>query len=160
MIIFGWNRQTVWFIGQVLERHCEHCGNTGYWLLFRRTTWFTLFFIPVIPYKTEWLYICPICKDSVQLNSGQIEKYKLIAELNKRAVDGEVTESEFAREFSRLSSMTEDKKYIAPVHGEIVREISQDKIDDLVHCLTCSSEIDSDSDFCKKCGSKNEKKTK
>ena len=54
MIIFGWNFQTIKQIGFVFKKVCEHCNNEEYWVLTRTITWFTLFFIPVIPYSFKF----------------------------------------------------------------------------------------------------------
>lgn len=47
--------------------------------LLKITTWFTLFFIPVIPYKTEYISVCPICNSLLHLSKEDF----------MRAADGE-----------------------------------------------------------------------
>jgi len=54
MIIFGWGHQTIKNIGPTFKNHCSHCNNEDYWTLTKYTTWFTLFFIPVIPYSIKY----------------------------------------------------------------------------------------------------------
>jgi len=35
--------------------------------MYKVTSWFTFFFIPVIPYRTVYLLVCPICGQAEQL---------------------------------------------------------------------------------------------
>lgn len=80
-IIFGWGRKTLKRHGPVFERQCERCNNTDNWVLYTRRTWFTLFFIPVIPYSKEHLVICPVCSYGFVISN---EKFKEL----KEALDG------------------------------------------------------------------------
>lgn len=76
MIIFGWGRVTKKFIGEVFQRTCQYCNTTSTWQLCIVRTWFTLFFIPVIPYKTTYCVACPNCGSYVKLTQEQFEKMK------------------------------------------------------------------------------------
>lgn len=80
-------------------------------MLMRRTTWFTLFFIPVIPYKTEWWLLCPTCQYGITLESEQVEKIRPVAEANHQLSKGEITETEY---FARMAALngTEETKVI------------------------------------------------
>ena len=46
---------------------CNQCGYETYWELLNSRSWFTLFFIPIFPYKTEELLICPRCECGVKI---------------------------------------------------------------------------------------------
>ena len=78
MIIWGWGRQTRRTLGVVGISKCSHCGATAEFHLVQRRTWFTLFFIPVIPYSSEHHVLCSSCEwgwtptepDLVQLKAG------------------------------------------------------------------------------------------
>ena len=37
------------------------------------TTWFTLFFIPIIPYKRQYLLVCPICGQAQQVTREEFD---------------------------------------------------------------------------------------
>jgi hypothetical protein len=47
---------------------CHHCYNATRWNISKQTNWFTLFFIPVIPVKTEYWKICPVCRQGKRLS--------------------------------------------------------------------------------------------
>lgn len=77
MIIFGWGKTTKKFVAQVFEKTCSYCNTTEIWRLCIVRTWFTLFFIPVIPYKTAHCIICPKCGSYIPLTKEQFEQFKL-----------------------------------------------------------------------------------
>jgi hypothetical protein len=60
--LFGFGKQTVDYLGSAGTRVCPNCSNRAEWSSVRIRTWFTLFFIPVFPYKTLTVALCPVCK--------------------------------------------------------------------------------------------------
>jgi|LSQX01.3.fsa_nt_gb hypothetical protein len=101
-IIFGWGRQTLKSFGPVLKYHCDHCNNDKHWDLYCKRTWFTLFFIPVIPYSTEYLLLCPVCKYGVKLEKERFEEYKAIAQCNTALLNKVITQEEHAARMGQL----------------------------------------------------------
>ncbi len=71
MLIFGFGHRTVKDFGTVGKDHCKHCNNNVDMHKLRVTTWFTLFFIPLIPYRTIYLIACPICNNAVQVSKEE-----------------------------------------------------------------------------------------
>jgi len=68
LVIFGFGHMTKKeneLPGQVV---CPNCRNAVRMQLTKQTTWVSLFFIPVIPYKTEYRKICPVCRQGIQLH--------------------------------------------------------------------------------------------
>lgn len=61
-------------LGQVGYYHCNRCNNDGYWRLMKVTNWFTLFFIPVIPYRTKYYVYCPVCHDTSQVPKEEAKR--------------------------------------------------------------------------------------
>ena len=59
--IFGFGKQTIKTTWSNNDRTCPRCNNTKKWPYKKITYWFTLFFIPIIPYKVVYLTVCPIC---------------------------------------------------------------------------------------------------
>lgn len=101
-IIFGWGRQTLKSFGPVLKYHCDHCNNDKHWVLYCKRTWFTLFFIPVIPYSTEYLMLCPVCKYGVKLEKDRFEEYKAIAQCNTELINKAITQEEHSSRMDQL----------------------------------------------------------
>lgn len=73
-VLFGFGHKT--FNEKQLRdvTHCYHCNNVTNWILSRQTNWFTLFFIPVIPFKTEYQVYCPICKKGHKITQNEFDQ--------------------------------------------------------------------------------------
>lgn len=67
-------------LGTVDYLHCSRCNNDSNWRLMKTTSWFTLFFIPVIPYRRVYYVYCPICH---WITKVPREEAKRIMEKNK-----------------------------------------------------------------------------
>lgn len=76
MIIFGWGHRTAKNFGPVRRISCGNCNNETNWHLQKLTTWFTLFFIPVIPYRMDYLLVCPICRCCVEIKKEEFDQLK------------------------------------------------------------------------------------
>ena len=59
-ILFGWGFKTTKQFGRRPDCVCPVCSNQGTDFI-KITTWFTLFFIPIIPIGFEYVEICPNC---------------------------------------------------------------------------------------------------
>ena len=95
MIIFGWGRHKDQDLGPVVRMSCKNCNNQEYWRLRKVSTWFTLFFIPIFPYESHKLLVCPICKAGVKLKDQQFSEMLAIAKDNNSFLNGEITKEEY-----------------------------------------------------------------
>ena len=59
VILFGW-RSKPKVVGQ-LQNKCSHCKRKTMHGLVKVTKWFTLYFIPVIPFSNKLYDICGVC---------------------------------------------------------------------------------------------------
>ena len=55
-------------------RHCYHCNNDAPWILEKTKYYVSLFFIPVIPMKTQYLFYCPVCGNAQKLDKEEFER--------------------------------------------------------------------------------------
>jgi hypothetical protein len=60
--IIGFGKTTADYIGSAGIRSCPRCGRRAEWGTYRVRTWCTLFFIPLFPYKTVTVDVCPVCR--------------------------------------------------------------------------------------------------
>lgn len=151
MIIFGWGRQTIKQIGIVFKQMCGHCNNEEYWVLTRTITWFTLFFIPVIPYSVKYFLSCPICKYGLELNGKQVDDLKPLAELNQKLIDGKITTDEYHVQLNLINS----DETAETVNIETIKDgVLPDGNKDLVYCANCGTGLTKELKFCGNCGSK------
>lgn len=90
--VFGWGKVTKKVVGPMFEKTCGYCNCTQTWQLCKNRTWFTLFFIPVIPYNTKYSISCPNCGSFIELSEEQFNAMKTDlhptdATLNANAID-------------------------------------------------------------------------
>jgi hypothetical protein len=76
MIIFGWNFITRKKFGTYAIQECNLCKRVTEWILCKRTKWITLFFIPIIPYDSEFCLECNHCKGYIRLSENEFVKCK------------------------------------------------------------------------------------
>lgn len=86
-IIFGWGKRTLKNHGSVSKYHCDHCRNEESWNLCTSTTWFTLFFIPIIPYSVEHYLLCPVCSYGVNLDKSKFDNLLSSINISNKAIN-------------------------------------------------------------------------
>lgn len=59
MIIFGIKEKVTELLTG--NRVCANCGQVTWHILYKVTKWFALFFIPIIPYSSEYFIHCNAC---------------------------------------------------------------------------------------------------
>ena len=64
--IFGFGKRKVDYLGSAGVRVCPNCRNRAEWSTYRVRLWFTLFFIPIYPYRTQFVSACPVCHHEVE----------------------------------------------------------------------------------------------
>jgi Protein of unknown function (DUF2510)/zinc-ribbon family len=82
IIIFGLRRLRKG-LGPVMLR-CANCGASPL-VLFRISTWFALFFIPVIPISFKHATACPNCRRIEDVSKAQVENARAQAEAMRAA---------------------------------------------------------------------------
>ncbi|MCL3781195.1 zinc-ribbon domain-containing protein [Prolixibacteraceae bacterium JC049] len=55
---------------------CTHCNNSIRWHYYKQTNWFSLFFIPVIPFQKKFYKACPICKQTIEIYQQEFGHFK------------------------------------------------------------------------------------
>jgi predicted nucleic acid-binding Zn ribbon protein len=150
MIIFGWNFQTIKEFGVVFKQFCNHCKNEEYWILTRRITWFTLFFIPLIPYSIKYFLSCPVCKYGITLDEKQIHEIKPIAEINQLLINKEITQEEYQSKILKLSNGSTESTREEIMDNKTINTES----DNQRYCSNCGNKIEKKVKFCSACGTK------
>jgi hypothetical protein len=86
LFIFGWGRVTRSEVGYTKEIVCPVCSRFGQFKLVTARTWFTLFFVPVIPYEKDNYAICRTCSNGISLSDRQLIELKSGAVSNLNAI--------------------------------------------------------------------------
>lgn len=81
--------------GPVEEIECPNCHNKRHWILAKMTYFVSLFFIPVIPTKTEHYKQCPICKFRRDVTKEDFSHSSKLAKLNSEAVANDMAHDEY-----------------------------------------------------------------
>ena len=58
----------------VIKGSCQRCNNHVDKGLVKATSWFTLFFVPLVPYSTKYIIVCPICNNAVELPKEEFDR--------------------------------------------------------------------------------------
>ena len=151
MIIFGWGHQTIKNYGATFKQKCPNCNNEGYWQLLKSTIWFTLFFIPVIPYSQKYMLLCPVCEKGIKVDFDKIYELKNLAEANTELINKRITVEEYNQRLGRVNDVTDkdESKYI-----EGSKDNGKDKISVNGFCSNCGNKINNEHNFCQNCGEK------
>ncbi|MDE5966178.1 MAG: zinc ribbon domain-containing protein [Lachnospiraceae bacterium] len=72
MILYG-TKTFRKILGYTTTRQCGHCGNETRQAIVRNFTWFTLFFIPLIPLWMSYTVVCPSCQKESKIKKKDIE---------------------------------------------------------------------------------------
>jgi hypothetical protein len=72
MIADGWGRRTTRVLGTTPVDSCPKCTRGQQFSLLRTRTWFTLFWIPIIPYRREHWFICNDCQAGFKLDDAEV----------------------------------------------------------------------------------------
>jgi hypothetical protein len=76
-ILIGFGKQTRRDLGETGdEMQCPWCSNIIFNHLILVRTWLTCFFIPIIPYRSEYLIMCPACAKGVVIYGEEIKAAK------------------------------------------------------------------------------------
>jgi len=84
--IFGFGSQTSKKYGSMPEQLCGRCRNQVARPITKVTSWFSLFFIPLIPYKSRYMLICPICSDDREVDRFEFDE--ILRNINPEAHGG------------------------------------------------------------------------
>jgi hypothetical protein len=95
IFVFGWGKRTHSDKGPTLPVTCPNCNNYGYWHYHKAKTWFTLFFIPVIPYENDHYLLCNVCERGIELHGDRIDKAEQLNVVTGRFLRNEISQDEY-----------------------------------------------------------------
>lgn len=106
-ILFGFGKKTVKDFSVKSEIRCRRCNNMEDWEYKKVTTWFTLFFVPVIPYSTAYVRVCPICGENDKLSKEDfmsIVESNTIVDVEAKYDDMTETQANYMKELDAIKS--------------------------------------------------------
>jgi len=54
--------------------YCPRCNNNAFWILDKTKYYISLFFIPTVPFKTEYTFYCSICGNSKKITKEEFDR--------------------------------------------------------------------------------------
>jgi hypothetical protein len=75
-VVYGWGKGTKETLGTISRSECSHCHKVADFHLVRRKTWFTLYFVPVLPYGDEHFVLCTNCEWGWKPNSDDVTRMR------------------------------------------------------------------------------------
>lgn len=77
LTIIGFGKVTSKDLGEIgLEQSCVWCSAIVFYHLVLVRTWFTYFFIPIIPYRSVYRVTCPACGEGIPLSGEEVKAAK------------------------------------------------------------------------------------
>jgi hypothetical protein len=73
VILFGWGGGKPKDFGAAVPVLCPNCHNQTTLHYVKATRWFRLYFIPLIPYSTKHLLLCPVCSRGMEMTKAQAQ---------------------------------------------------------------------------------------
>ena len=74
LTIIGFGKVTSKDLGETgPEQQCVWCSARIFYHLILTRTWFTYFFVPVIPYRSAYRVACPACGGGVTISGEEVE---------------------------------------------------------------------------------------
>jgi hypothetical protein len=102
MIIFGIGGGRRKDRGAALAMLCPNCHNQTFYRYTTVTKWFSLFFIPLIPYSTKHYLVCPVCTRAVLLDGPLKANAPRLVELTSELQAGSITQEVYASQVREL----------------------------------------------------------
>jgi hypothetical protein len=82
-------------------------------------TWFTIFFIPVIPYKSMTVVTCPECGAGFEVTGPELAEMHRMVQLNQRLLSGEVEADEYEQQARALEVGSHSRSALIAGSGEV-----------------------------------------
>ena len=121
MIVFGWGDGKITDYGAVAPEVCPNCHNQVFFRAVKSTTWFSLFFIPVFPYGTRYLLVCPTCTHAFEMTAEQAKRSRALADTYERWRSRAVSDAEYEREVTSFWESIRDIEHVLEAHAQGAR---------------------------------------
>jgi len=108
MFIFGFGKRDFKVLGETDVRKCDNCSHERPFKYVHEKRWFTLFFIPIFPYKERDLLVCSVCGAGFEDKEGvtytelghvheKPDKESILLSIKEKLERGEITKNEYIR---------------------------------------------------------------
>jgi hypothetical protein len=102
VIVFGVGRAQPKDFGSVAPMICPNCHNPVVLRYILATTWFRLYFLPVVPLQRRHLMMCPVCSRGIMLTGTQAKGAKNFVSRTEAWRDGRLEHDAYVDELRRF----------------------------------------------------------
>ena len=95
VLIFGWGGGPVQDRGDVAPIRCPNCHNDVYFHHIHSTRQVSLFFVPVMPYRTDEYLACPVCRQALQIPPAHLSAVLAMHATTAAFRAGTITDPEY-----------------------------------------------------------------
>ncbi len=113
-ILFGWGKTTVKDHGECIAASCPRCHNQVILRHLLVTTWFTLFFVPLIPYKRRRVLVCGICSWARDVPKEQVPLTDEMNTITAQWRSGALNDEEYGHRVEAYWSFQTAANQLAP----------------------------------------------
>jgi len=96
-VLFGFGREKRRDYGPTIPIICPNCHNPTHLRLIEIEKWFSLFFVPILPYDSTYLLVCDVCSRGIELTEEQFEKAKRLCRATRAFREGKISEEKYDR---------------------------------------------------------------
>ena len=97
-VIIGWGGGRKKDHGPTVPLVCPNCRNQVTLRYVTVTSWLRLFFIPVIPYRTRHLLVCPVCTWAMKVEREHLPLATRLVEATAALSGGSIGQEDYQRE--------------------------------------------------------------
>lgn len=118
MLIFGFGKREYKVLGETAPKKCGKCSHERPFKYVEETRWFSLFFVPLFPYKTRKLVVCTVCGAGIEDKEGiaytnidpkekEQNRESLLQQIKEKFDRGEISKNEYIRMVNVLKFETQ-----------------------------------------------------
>jgi hypothetical protein len=105
VLIMGFGPRKPKDLGDVAPALCPNCGNHVVFRLLELRSWFSLFFVPLVPGRARHVVVCPICQYGIELTSEQLVVARRLVDLTAQQSAGAGDPAAYRRSVDSFWSM-------------------------------------------------------
>jgi len=117
MFILGFGRRDYKVLGETEPQKCKSCSHERPFKYVEEKRYFSLFFVPLFPYKKRNLMVCSVCGAGIEDKEGvlyhkqgpikeQPDKESIIKSIKEKFDRGEISKNEYIRMINVLKFET------------------------------------------------------
>ena len=102
VVIFGFGSGKQEDLGEIAPSVCPNCHNQVFLHLIRTKKSVRLYFVPVVPYGTDYYLVCPICSRGLQIRDAQLPHVRSMSGATRSCRAGRLAQPNYLAQVERF----------------------------------------------------------